>query len=497
MRFFLFLAAGSLLVLSSSFAAAQKRPAPFRSGGQDEMPEPAAGERVIPFPGTGAPPLTGSLGRFITPRDFGCVGNGRTDDTACLQAAVDAAAAQGWPLRLDGVHKYLISSTIHSAGAPIIIGATPPLSPYTTACPAGIIVNRDITALSLTGPTAIVRNVCFQMAAAAGTRRRGAAIAVGATTKTQQGHATIAGNTILYPYQGIVVGGATTGATQTNGDVIADNVVIDPSHVGISNGADSTGASTNGTTIRDNQIVCYKAHRAAIGFALYDGSIMYYGGDGGPYNCDLGTAIVPATGQTALGAFMGVVGDSSLRHDLLIAPRGTGTAEYLDFVNAWASNSPQPVYCNARGATAKTISFVGSRFHSDNGLAPIMDLAGCSNVVISGNQIVADGGGTTVGPGIAIGASSGAVTISGNFIGAHFGRLTRGIIIHRGATAITVVGNTIIARTPFTNDSRAASIDVMGNLGIGDAVINGVPGAACKGPPTTSFATTEGIVTHC
>lgn len=478
MRVFLFLAVSGLIVLSSSVTA-QKRPAPFKSGAQNGMPKPVAGARII------------------APSDFGCVGDGKTNDTVCLQAAVNAAASKGWPLHLDGVHKYLISSTISSAGSPIIIGATPPQSPYTTVCPAGIIVRNNITALSLTGLTAIVRNVCFQMAAAAGTRTRGSAIAVGATATTQQGHATIAGNTILYPYRGIAVGGATTGATQTNGDVIADNIVIDPSDIGISNGADSTGASTNGTTIRDNQIVCYSAHSATVGFALYDGSIMYYGGDGGPYNCNVGTAITPATGQTALGTFMGVVGDSSLKHDLLIEPRSTGTAEYLDFVNVWASNSPQPIYCNARGATAKTISFVGGRFHSDNGSAPIMNLAGCNNVVVSGNQIVADGGRATVGPGIAIGASSGAISITGNFIGAHFGRLTMGIVIHRGATAITIVGNTIIARRPFANDSNATSINVLGNDGIGNAVINGVSGIACKGPPTTSFTTTQGIVTHC
>lgn len=461
------------------------------------MTKPAAGEHAMTFPEIKESPLGDIPGRILTPEDFGCTGDGITNDTACLQTAVNTAAAKGRPLYLDGLHKYLISSTISSVGSPVIVGTTPPLSPYTTACPAGIIVNSDITALSLTGPSAIVRNVCFQMAAAAGTRRHGAAIAVGATATTQQGHATIAGNTILYPYRGIVVGGATNGATQTNGDVIADNVVIDPSNIGISNGMDSTGASTNGTTIRDNQIACFSAHDTAVGFALYDGAIMYYGGDGGPYDCNLGTAITPATGQTALGTFMGVVGDSSLRHDLLIRPRGTGTAEYLDFVNVWASNSPQPVYCNAGGATAKTISFVGGRFHSDNSSAPVMNLAGCRNVVVSGSQIVADGGQATVGPGIAIGASSGAITLTGNFIGAHSGRLVKGIVIRRGAAAITVVGNTIIARTPFTNDSKAASITVVGNDGLGEAVINGVPGAACTGPPTRAFATVQGIVTHC
>lgn len=53
----------------------------------------------------------GSEEGLLNAKDFGCVGDGRTDDAKALQAAVDAAQSRGLPL-LVPTGEYLLNSTI-------------------------------------------------------------------------------------------------------------------------------------------------------------------------------------------------------------------------------------------------------------------------------------------------------------------------------------------------------------------------------------------------
>lgn len=50
---------------------------------------------------------------YITPEDFGAVGNGVVDDTTALQACIDAALAQGKPVYLPRWKIYMVSRTIN------------------------------------------------------------------------------------------------------------------------------------------------------------------------------------------------------------------------------------------------------------------------------------------------------------------------------------------------------------------------------------------------
>ena len=456
------------------------------------------GSQVAPTTGTGCwlwqPPAAGSR-----PLVFGAVGNGSTDDTTALQAALTATTLAGIPLLIDGTHKYFISVGQTSTGTPNIQGDVGNLGIYTTSCPSGIIVNSDITALTLTGPSARVSHVCFQMAASSGTRASGAAIAVGATSGTQQGHAEVTSNTIIFSYNGIMVGGATTGTTQTNGDLVADNIIISPSNIGIGNGLSSTSESTNGTTIRDNQVYCGSSGSAATGIAIYDGSVRYYGSDGGPYLCNIGTALIPGASQFASGQFDGVLGDTNTAQSLLIDPSAGGIVTYARFTGSWTGYSTGSTNSSVKMTGAgeiKETMFIGYVAHSYIGqTVPLIDIENGTDTTITGSHIVADGGGSTTGPGIKLGASSSSVVIDGNFIGSFNGTLATGISVVSGASVFSITANNIgTATTALSYSPNNETAVIGGNIGV-DNIAGAIASAGTITLPVNPTIAVSGTTT--
>lgn len=51
--------------------------------------------------------------KVFTPEQFGAVGDGRTDDTAAIQAAVDAALEAGARVKFSCGRTYLANSPVH------------------------------------------------------------------------------------------------------------------------------------------------------------------------------------------------------------------------------------------------------------------------------------------------------------------------------------------------------------------------------------------------
>lgn len=407
---------------------------------------------VVPAGGSVASSLAAIAGRVITPLDFGAVGNGTTDDTAAVQACVNTSATYGWPCRFDGIHKYLITAAITSTGSPVLLGATPPLSPYSSSCPAGLVVNSNIDALDFTGPTAHVSGLCIQMATAAGTRTSGVAIAAGATATTQQGNVRITNNTIIFPYDGIDIGGPTTGTTQTNNDMVLHNLIISPSDRGIGVGIISTNGSTNGPTLVDNQIDCFSANSASQGIEIRDaGGAKLDNGPNGPYLCDKGTVVDPGTGQLALGTMSGVLGDSSLANDLLFYNNG-GAIFYWQLSQCWASSVTSgdlPVDIDAgAGSYPEDITFNGCIFHSGGTgtISSIMNIVHGSNITLTGNHIVADDG-TTVTSGVDLDANAAGIGMTGNFFGAYNGSMTSGVTVASGSLGNLCIANNDMAVT--------------------------------------------------
>lgn len=397
-----------------------------------------------------------------------CVGDGIANDTACFQSAVNTTAAAGVPLILDGVHKYLISSTITSTGTPIILGTQGGTSIYSSSCPSGIVVRSDITAFDFTGPSGRVENVCFEMGSAAGQRNSGAAVHIGATSSTQQGHFQLKNNTVIHPYDGFLIGGTTTGTTQTTNTIVADNLIINPKHIGITNGLTSTNASTNSTTIRDNAIVCFAFAGSATGIAIYDGSVEYYGGDGGPYGCNIGTALIPQSGQVVIGSYTGIFGDSNITNSLLVSPAAGGAVNMPRIHGAWAGYT-------VSGTTNTNILFSGAGSIKDvivDGLlahsgplqtTPIIDIQTGGNISITGSHILADGSGTATGPGIRIGTNPTNVVINGNIIGSGGATLTSGVQLNAAGGGTIISNNGFSSTTGVTVTGASNVFSLLGN----------------------------------
>lgn len=467
------------------------------------------GAQVDPTDGVGCW-VADFTGTKPTPKIWGAAGDGVADDTAEVQAAMDAlwGASSGTPLYV-GTGKYLITTGLTSANYAILIGNDGPITPYATSCPTGLMTNSNINLMTLTGLTATVKNVCFQMATAAGTRTSGYALKAGGTLTTQQGHAQIIGNTVVFGYDGILIGGATTGATQTNGTLAADNLIISASNEGIAIGREGTEGSTPGTTLRDNQVVCYTANTAATGIALYDGALRYYGSDSGPYGCNIGLAIKPGTvggaRQLALGQFDGVLGDSSITADLDVNTTSTiAAAFYLKFVNAWAASisaTDTPVRIrNTGGGILKNLVFSGGIFHSGaSQTTPIFDIQAGNSITITGNHIVADGGGTTTGPGIKVASGVENLTITGNTLSGFNGTLATGIQLPSsgpGTGVWTITGNALLAgTTTISYTPNGETVVIKDNVGIDNICPDVTDGASITFPATANCFNLRGVTT--
>ena len=367
------------------------------------------GSQVKPNAGIGCW-IANFAGTQPTPLAWGAVGNGTTDDTIAVQAAL----AYGGTITL-GPHQYFISSPLVATTPVDIEGTLGNTDIYATSCPttgSAFIATSNINLLTLTGSSATVRNTCFQMGTAAYQRTSGAALTVGATLTTQNGHDVIEHNSVKYPYDGIVIGGATTGATQTNAALVNDNQVLEPTFRGFTNGPLSSVASTNDTSFSNNVVTCLQTTTTpeSIGFAIYDGGIRDFSGNES-YACNIGTAIIPGTANAAPqvvggGMFSGILGDTSVTNDLLInSTTPLGVAYYMTFSNFWTGNSlsGKSILIENTGAGAgnvRLISFTGGSIHGGvtANSNPLVDIENdVYGVNFTGNRIIGENGTATQG----------------------------------------------------------------------------------------------------
>lgn len=462
-------------------------------------------------------------GVSVTPMDWGCAGNGVTNDTACVQAAITASAAAGVPLHFDAAHLYNITAPLDIANPLDIEGpyrygiwaVNQPTGSGPETCSWGLVTrNTGITMLNASAITGTIRGLCIDMTGdQTANPTSGAAISI---TPPDTGHYssgwTVEYNTILQPNDGIAAYG--TGivnvccgkGTAADGVAILRNTIISPAGAGISIGKHHTatagGPGTVGITITDNDIVCKTPASSAqgIGVALYEGAIWYDGTQNGPEGCHIGTLVAPSNingvGQAVQLDADGVLGDQSGLHDFYVHPNNHGVISYITLGGKapWASATSDLttalIDCTDATVSCQNVSITGAVFHGGNNLnVPILDIEGGAggpyNVSVIGSQICPAGNPIRRGSiGIKLNAGSGATgrwIIANNLIGVGCpgGQVNTGIslTINTGSTShgsVTITGNDIsTAATPisYIPNSRD-SVIIANNMGLDDHLPN-------------------------
>ena len=410
-----------------------------------------------------------------TPMVWGARGNGTTDDTVAVQAAITAMQGKAKILYL-GPFRYALTGQLNVSDVLNIVGEGVKGDTYASACPTGsssFIVNSNINALSLTAKYVGIKGVCFQMGTAPG-QRTAAGVAISAKSTTGNGSRNdIIDNTIIYSATGIYLTGLP--GNQNNGSTIRGNLIISPSTSGIEIGSESTGAGTVGTMLSDNQIVCHAtiggnvATANAVGLLLYDGAVTADMTDNGPYGCNVGISLAARANQLASGSFSGVLGDSSKTADLYIGPSTSGIATGR-FVNFWVSNAAagnttdRPIWITTyNGGTVKRLLFAAGQVHSNYGqTSETIAVDGATDVLFDGIQFIGTDPAGIIGPAYYI-INSSKVTISGNHIPDEYQAGIR--IGGTGTNGISIVGNTNFGGRPFVIDNIPQTMVIKDNLG--------------------------------
>lgn len=391
----------------------------------------------------------------LNPMGYGCVGDGNADDTACVQAAIDAAATLGVPLYFDSAHLYNITHSLNITASvmlwgPFRYGIWPVIT-----CPWGLVTkNTGITMLNITAETGTIEGICIDMTGnnmqqpSSGTAIQLAPVDI---NHGQSGWH-IERNTILAPYTGITFNGVGPAPTQccgagtsADGIVASYNTIVDPRNAAIEIGKNTVYAASVGITLVDNNIVCGKwGLPRGKGLVVYDGGPYYDGSMNGPEGCSVGVEIVPAylnsSPQWVQFYGDGVMGDQSSLHDLWVHPGNGGWISPLRIggKGAWANQTGIP---NANqtsvliDCTAPTESFCDGIqinnmiiFGGTGQNSPIFDVeagpGGPINFMLT-NSSIRQGGTGAVGGGNAValklnflpgGAYAGNWTVVGNQI---------------------------------------------------------------------------------
>jgi hypothetical protein len=468
----------------------------------------------------------------LSPLVWGAKGDGSTNDTAAVQAAIDGASCTlGVPLTFDAQHLYNIASSLTMQCPGSLIGpyrygiwvVNQPTGSGPENCPWGLVTkNTGITMINASAVTGTIRGICIDMTGNQNTNpNSGAAIQIkppSNSTFSSGWHIEL--NTILNPYDGITIPGSGGGSgccgigTSADGDAILRNTIVSPADAGIAIGKNSAatagGPGTVGITVTDNDIVCKTttSRANAYGVVIYEGAVWYDGTQNGPEGCHIGTAVIPGTvgghSQSVELNGDGVFGDQSGAYNLLIRPTTGGQVNVVTIGGRgpWANsttNVPSVLIDGAHAATMQQIIINGLFAGGGNGnTGPVVDIEGGANGpynVLINNSIICQQG--TAGSGaiaLKLNAGAGATgrwVVSGNSLGTGciggVGRNVTGIslTINPGSISkgsITIADNDISdASTPISYTPNSGdNVIINNNLGV-DTVTATLMAAATVG----------------
>jgi hypothetical protein len=438
------------------------------------------GSQVAPTAGSGCwlvqVPPTG-----LSFKVWGAKMDGATNDAAADQAALNwAGPVPGGTLQVPARGlSYTGSAQITDNGLPVIIhGNNPTNGNDNGACTSGFTdvaggIGANINILSLTGTGSKIDHTCILAGSASTPATAGTVLTIGGTGTSNGVNQAATFDTIKFPYIGIAAGGSTHGSTDTNSLHLENDWVVSPSFAGIVIGQFSSNATTGGLILRGDRVTCAPPDTAAYGIAIYDGAIDHYDGTD-ITNCNQNLAVIPGaaggSGQTVLGFFYDVLGDTGILNQLYIEPQTSqGKVEYFDCNGCWIgmnnnTTGAGAVIANRNGGVVQGITFSGGIAHGNNNNAnspeDIFDIEGnICGVTIVGMQIAADGGGADANNGINDNStcSSAMVYSNDNY---SFNAGTLGIGLHITSTAgdnRTIVGNNWSQTfTPFQFDPTSA-----------------------------------------
>ncbi len=330
-------------------------------------------------------PLVG----YIVPTEYGCVGDGSTDDTLCMQDAIDAAESSGLVLRLDSFHKYRITAGLLINNRQLtILGSGGGDGQYVATCRGGLVQGvADLTLITATVPVSI-HNICIEGGQVDSVS--GAAISIiGPANSSVVRDNQINGTCVGIEFTGTPVG-------QSADVMIENNLIVPANHptcAGIRIGTQSTLGNTVDSKVVHNKIYCGGGGGTQIGIEIRDSGGLF-SDNIPPYACGIGTKIAPGfvgslSQVVEFSFFKGGLGDTSTSNDFLISPSSGGSVWNNAFTGTWASTSTggPSVQIENHGGAVNGVHFSNHRSFNYSGVSAIIDISAGIDVTFDGGEI--------------------------------------------------------------------------------------------------------------
>lgn len=394
-----------------------------------------------------------------TPIIWGCAGNGTTDDTACVQASINAL--QNSTL-YTGPSIYKLVSGVTSSGKISIIGEY--ANDNTTSKGGFRAGSANLNLITFNGGNSLAQGLYIDMGAPGANTSGAAFSATAINTK-------FADNTIYQPCIAFDVTDTAWALIDHNQTIGARGSTCNIVRVG----STTTSAGTLDTRITNNTwSVDGGSPSASCALILDAGGLFYRNND--CVGSSIGVYIHPGANQQVLwGFYQGILGDTNTNVGLDIDTSDpTAVVRGNDFDQTWAASATNSCVSinNAASGIVSGVHFRGHRSYAC-GLHGIQIGAGVTFTSITDSNICGNSKqGANAASGIAVGATVSTVYIRGNSISNACDGFTGG----GQAYGITFLGNngTIVVDSNYLFGNNLFALGFTDPLSASSILINNV-----------------------